>query len=203
MARERARVEERDRARRDSRRRRVHSKRAPAGDTATRWRATMRTAHIACRRRQSRGHRALARRQSADAGRHNKTRAAKLLGLTRAQLYSRIEKYGLQEPNRKTPAVISHRSNIGNHTRCRFTRRPLQLHANYQRLRQPRVETSAPGPRRTSSPRVASTAPVPAAPPIAAPFAAPLPPPRRAPTAAPTPAPTPIFVASSLLVASA
>jgi transcriptional regulator with PAS, ATPase and Fis domain len=30
--------------------------------------------------------------------RHNKTRAAKLLGLTRAQLYSRIEKYGLAEP---------------------------------------------------------------------------------------------------------
>jgi transcriptional regulator with PAS, ATPase and Fis domain len=30
--------------------------------------------------------------------RYNKTRAAKLLGLTRAQLYSRIEKYGLQEP---------------------------------------------------------------------------------------------------------
>jgi len=29
--------------------------------------------------------------------RHNKTRAAKLLGLTRAQLYSRIEKYGLLE----------------------------------------------------------------------------------------------------------
>jgi transcriptional regulator with GAF, ATPase, and Fis domain len=29
--------------------------------------------------------------------RHNKTRAAKLLGLTRAQLYSRIEKYGLPE----------------------------------------------------------------------------------------------------------
>jgi transcriptional regulator with PAS, ATPase and Fis domain len=29
--------------------------------------------------------------------RYNKTRAAKLLGLTRAQLYSRIEKYGLQE----------------------------------------------------------------------------------------------------------
>ncbi len=29
--------------------------------------------------------------------RHNKTRAAKLLGLTRAQLYSRIEKYGLVE----------------------------------------------------------------------------------------------------------
>jgi transcriptional regulator with GAF, ATPase, and Fis domain len=29
--------------------------------------------------------------------RHNKTRAAKLLGLTRAQLYSRIEKYGLEE----------------------------------------------------------------------------------------------------------
>jgi transcriptional regulator with GAF, ATPase, and Fis domain len=29
--------------------------------------------------------------------RHNKTRAAKLLGLTRAQLYSRIEKYGLAE----------------------------------------------------------------------------------------------------------
>ena len=29
--------------------------------------------------------------------RHNKTRAAKLLGLTRAQLYSRIEKYGLGE----------------------------------------------------------------------------------------------------------
>jgi len=31
--------------------------------------------------------------------RHNKTRAAKLLGLTRAQLYSRIEKYGLAEPD--------------------------------------------------------------------------------------------------------
>ena len=30
--------------------------------------------------------------------RHNKTRAAKLLGLTRAQLYSRIEKYGLRNP---------------------------------------------------------------------------------------------------------
>jgi transcriptional regulator with GAF, ATPase, and Fis domain len=29
--------------------------------------------------------------------RHNKTRAAKLLGLTRGQLYSRIEKYGLSE----------------------------------------------------------------------------------------------------------
>ncbi len=29
--------------------------------------------------------------------RHNKTRAAKLLGLTRAQLYSRIDKYGLTE----------------------------------------------------------------------------------------------------------
>jgi transcriptional regulator with GAF, ATPase, and Fis domain len=29
--------------------------------------------------------------------RHNKTRAAKLLGITRAQLYSRIEKYGLAE----------------------------------------------------------------------------------------------------------
>ena len=28
--------------------------------------------------------------------RYNKTRAAKLLGLTRAQLYSRIEKYGLE-----------------------------------------------------------------------------------------------------------
>jgi transcriptional regulator with GAF, ATPase, and Fis domain len=30
--------------------------------------------------------------------RHNKTRAAKLLGLTRAQLYSRLEKYGLRDP---------------------------------------------------------------------------------------------------------
>ncbi len=29
--------------------------------------------------------------------RHNKSRAARLLGLTRSQLYSRIEKYGLQE----------------------------------------------------------------------------------------------------------
>ena len=29
--------------------------------------------------------------------RFNKSRAAKLLGLTRAQLYSRIEKYGLAE----------------------------------------------------------------------------------------------------------
>ena len=28
--------------------------------------------------------------------RFNKSRAAKLLGLTRAQLYSRIEKYGLE-----------------------------------------------------------------------------------------------------------
>jgi two-component system NtrC family response regulator len=32
-----------------------------------------------------------------DQARHNKTRAAKLLGLTRAQLYSRIDKYGLAE----------------------------------------------------------------------------------------------------------
>jgi DNA-binding NtrC family response regulator len=32
--------------------------------------------------------------------RYNKTRAAKLLGLTRAQLYSRIEKYGLEERER-------------------------------------------------------------------------------------------------------
>ena len=31
--------------------------------------------------------------------RYNKTRAARLLGLTRAQLYSRIEKYGLQDPD--------------------------------------------------------------------------------------------------------
>ena len=30
--------------------------------------------------------------------RFNKTRAARLLGLTRAQLYSRIEKYGLADP---------------------------------------------------------------------------------------------------------
>jgi DNA-binding NtrC family response regulator len=30
--------------------------------------------------------------------RQNKTRAAKLLGLTRSQLYSRIEKYGLRAP---------------------------------------------------------------------------------------------------------
>ncbi len=40
--------------------------------------------------------RALVARALAQA-RHNKTRAAKLLGLTRAQLYSRIEKYGLAE----------------------------------------------------------------------------------------------------------
>ena len=33
--------------------------------------------------------------------RHNKTRAAKLLGLTRAQLYSRIEKYGLAGTSRE------------------------------------------------------------------------------------------------------
>jgi hypothetical protein len=31
--------------------------------------------------------------------RHNKTRAAKLLGLTRAQLYSRIEKYAWRSLN--------------------------------------------------------------------------------------------------------
>ena len=35
--------------------------------------------------------------QALTQARHNKTRAAKLLGLTRAQLYSRIEKYGLAE----------------------------------------------------------------------------------------------------------
>ena len=35
--------------------------------------------------------------QALKQARHNKTRAAKLLGLTRAQLYSRIEKYGLAE----------------------------------------------------------------------------------------------------------
>ena len=33
--------------------------------------------------------------------RFNKSKAAKLLGLTRAQLYSRIEKYGLGEPGKK------------------------------------------------------------------------------------------------------
>ncbi|MEO6323306.1 MAG: sigma 54-interacting transcriptional regulator, partial [Thermoanaerobaculia bacterium] len=33
--------------------------------------------------------------QALEQARHNKTKAAKLLGLTRAQLYSRIEKYGL------------------------------------------------------------------------------------------------------------
>ena len=36
--------------------------------------------------------------QALTEARHNKTRAAKLLGLTRAQLYSRIEKYQLAEP---------------------------------------------------------------------------------------------------------
>jgi transcriptional regulator with GAF, ATPase, and Fis domain len=35
--------------------------------------------------------------QALNQARHNKTRAAKLLGLTRAQLYSRIEKFGLVE----------------------------------------------------------------------------------------------------------
>ena len=35
--------------------------------------------------------------QALTQARYNKTRAAKLLGLTRAQLYSRIEKYGLAE----------------------------------------------------------------------------------------------------------
>jgi transcriptional regulator with GAF, ATPase, and Fis domain len=41
--------------------------------------------------------------------RFNKTRAAKLLGLTRAQLYSRIEKYGLAETS-PGPALISRKS---------------------------------------------------------------------------------------------
>ena len=41
--------------------------------------------------------------------RYNKTRAAKLLGLTRAQLYSRIEKYGLGESNQE-PGLISPKS---------------------------------------------------------------------------------------------
>jgi two-component system response regulator AtoC len=40
--------------------------------------------------------------------RYNKTRAAKLLGLTRAQLYSRIEKYGLAETSQ--PGLISRKS---------------------------------------------------------------------------------------------
>jgi DNA-binding NtrC family response regulator len=41
--------------------------------------------------------------------RFNKTRAAKLLGLTRAQLYSRIEKYGLAETSQGS-ALISRKS---------------------------------------------------------------------------------------------
>jgi transcriptional regulator with PAS, ATPase and Fis domain len=41
--------------------------------------------------------------------RYNKTRAAKLLGLTRAQLYSRIEKYGLAETT-NGPGLISRKS---------------------------------------------------------------------------------------------
>jgi DNA-binding NtrC family response regulator len=41
--------------------------------------------------------------------RYNKTRAAKLLGLTRAQLYSRIEKYGLGETS-QGPGSISRKS---------------------------------------------------------------------------------------------
>ena len=41
--------------------------------------------------------------------RYNKTRAAKLLGLTRAQLYSRIEKYGLAETS-QGPGLISRKS---------------------------------------------------------------------------------------------
>ncbi|MBA3976472.1 MAG: hypothetical protein C0504_19870 [Candidatus Solibacter sp.] len=49
------------------------------------------------------------------------------------------------------------------------------------------------------SPRVAITAPVPAAPPAPAPIAAPLPPPAIAPIAAPTPAPIPTFSASFLV----
>jgi transcriptional regulator with PAS, ATPase and Fis domain len=35
-------------------------------------------------------------REALKKARFNKSKAAKLLGLTRAQLYSRIEKYGLQ-----------------------------------------------------------------------------------------------------------
>src|SRR5688500_2651177 len=62
---------------------------------------------------------------------------------------------------------------------------------------------SVPGSSRTSLPRVAITAPVPAAPPRAAPFAAPLLPPTTAPMTAPAPAPMPILVASSPFVASA
>ncbi|PYR68487.1 MAG: hypothetical protein DMF87_17580 [Acidobacteria bacterium] len=50
---------------------------------------------------------------------------------------------------------------------------------------------------------VASTTPVPPAPPMAAPFAAPPPPPRIAPSAAPAPAPIAIFSASFFLVAAA
>ena len=74
------------------------------------------------------------------------------------------------------------------------------------RTREAATPASRPGrcrpPARLPRPRVASTTPVPAAPPIAAPFAAPSPPPRMPPMIAPTTAPAPTFVASSPLVAS-
>ena len=81
---------------------------------------------------------------------------------------------------------------------------PLMLRgAPLGTLNQPLVRSVAPAGIRTSSPRVASTAPVPAPAPTPAPIAAPFLPSAMAPIAAPTPAPMPIFFASSPLVASA
>src|SRR6266508_4400377 len=63
-----------------------------------------------------------------------------------------------------------------------------------------RVVTTAPRPKPTSWPRVASTTPVPAPPPTALPIAAPFLPPAIAPTTAPAPAPAPLLIASFFLV---
>ena len=101
VARQRARAAQRHRARRDPGRRRLHPQRAPAGDAAARRSPS--TGDDAAGGPLPAGgvnleaiERSLVVKALTQA-RHNKTRAAKLLGLTRAQLYSRIEKYGLAE----------------------------------------------------------------------------------------------------------
>ena len=101
VAGQRARAAQRHRARGDPGRRRLHPQRAPAGDGAAAERR--RAADDTPRGPLPAGgvnleaiERSLVVKALTQA-RHNKTRAAKLLGLTRAQLYSRIEKYGLAE----------------------------------------------------------------------------------------------------------
>ena len=101
LAGQRARAAQRDRARGHPRRRRLHPQRAPAGHRAAA--AVVRPSRTDRPRALPAGgvnleaiERSLVVKALTQA-RHNKTRAAKLLGLTRAQLYSRIEKYGLAE----------------------------------------------------------------------------------------------------------